>query len=125
MPILVKLVDLPDEAKEHEDLLKHVVSLRVSAKEKTDAAKMETEEADTLFTTFVALTGVESIRAEGVGTLTYSKSAGRKSFDQDKAKDLLIKAGVDSDVVLESFKKATKTGQPSFSVRFFPKKVEE
>jgi hypothetical protein len=119
----MKFLALPDQAKDYTDILQEIVSKRVKANRLKDEAKLIEEEANGLFLGLTQLAGFEAVETDK-GTIRVVHKTGADRLDQAKLKDNLIKAGVDSDIVLSSFKKATTKGAESTYVGFFPPKGE-
>jgi len=117
----MKFVSLPEQAKGYEDILREAVSMRLKANKLKDEAKALEEEANGLFKGIADLAGFDAVETDK-GTIRIVTKAGSDKLDKDKLKDNLIKAGVDSDIVVSSFKKATSTGADSVYVGFFPPK---
>jgi len=117
----MKFIQLPDQARGYEDLLREVISLRVKANKKKDEAKELEEEANGLFQGAAKMAGFDAVETD-VGTIRVVTKDGAEKLDKLKLKDNLIKSGVDSDLVVAAFKNATSKGKPTEYVGFFPPK---
>jgi len=117
----MKFIQLPDQARGYEDLLREVIGLRVKANKKKDEAKALEEEANGLFQGAAELAGFDAVETD-VGTIRVVTKAGSDKLDKAKLKDYLLKKGVDSSLVVEAFKSSTTKGEPSKYVGFFPPK---
>jgi hypothetical protein len=117
----MKFIELPDKAKGYEDIIKESIALRVRANKMKDEAKGLEEQANDLFRGVADIAGFDAVETT-LGTIQIVNKT-TSSLDKNKLKDLLIKAGVESDVVAKSFDKAMKTSETSY-VGFFPPKGE-
>jgi hypothetical protein len=119
--IAMKFIDLPKGAQGYEDALKEVIDLRVRANKLKAQAKGDEEMANSLFQG-LADAGKFTAVGTSLGTIKLV-SKQTNTLDQEKVKDLLIRAGVDSDLVANSFKKAMKKSESTY-VGFFPPRGE-
>lgn len=119
----MKFIQLPEQAKGYEDPLRECVRLRVSANTLKEQAKNLEEQANELFKGIADVAGFNAVETDQ-GTIRVITKAGSEKLDKNKLKDVLVKAGVDSDVVIAAFKKATTKGAESVYVGFFPPKGE-
>ena len=62
----------------------------------------------------------KTLKAEGLGSITWKENTARETLDKVKLKETLLNLGVDIDVINKAFKKATKVTEPSelFSVAY-------
>ena len=117
----VKLNELPKKAIVYEKALEEAIDTRLRAKALEEEAKQLKELADVMFMSISEATGILAVESAS-GTIRVVEKAGAAKLDKGKVKDYLIKKGVDSELVLDAFDKATTTGKPSKSVGFFPPK---
>jgi len=117
----MKFINLPTGAQGYEDALKEVISLRVRANEMKSQAKDKEEEANSLFQG-LADAGKFDVVETNLGTMRLVNKE-TNTLDKEKLKDTLIRAGVDSDLVADSFKKSMKKSNTTY-VRFFPPRGE-
>lgn len=103
-----------------EELARDIFKLRIEAKELEERAEELKEDAKGLYEGLVSATGIEALETD-LGTIRMV-SRSRSTFDKDALKDYLLKRGVDSDIIANGFKKATKKGKDSESFSFFPPK---
>lgn len=119
----MKFINLPKEAEGYEDPIRECVSLRLKANSlKKEAEEIEAQ-ANDLFQGMADLAGFDAVETDA-GTIRVVTKSGSNRLNQEKLKDLLVKSGVESDVVVAAFKKATTKGKDSTYVGFFPPKGE-
>lgn len=115
----LRLSELPRDLEVFEPAFREIIDIRLKATSLKDQAKELEEQANTLFQGIAEAHGVVSVESD-IGTLRMIEKTNSK-LDKDKVKDYLIKKGVDSSIVVDAFKKATKTSKSKY-VGFFPKK---
>lgn len=96
-----------------------MVRLRQEAADLEHAAAGLKLAADDIFKTMANELKLDAVVTDE-GTYRYVSKAGSSKLDQGKLKLYLLEKGVNSDVVADAFKAATKKGKGSEYVAFFP-----
>ena len=102
------------------EVIQDCINKRHAAKALEDEAKEIKEAADNVIQVVIAATGVDSFESDAGTYKLVTRTP--TSFKKDVCKDLLLKAGVDSDIVVRVFEEATETKPPSSSMGFYPPK---
>ena len=113
----IEFNDLPKEASTCTAILRYILGERLQARELEEEAKRIKDEVSGLFKNLAEQFGFTTIESN-IGSMYLQKTGGRSTFSQIKAKDALLKAGIDSDTVADAFKVATSKSEPSVSVAF-------
>ena len=119
----VTLHTIDEKIQDYADVIQDCISKRHIAKAMEDEAAEIKATADSVIQLVIAETGVDSFESDaGVYKLVTRNPT---SFNKDKCKDLLLKAGVNSDIVVTAFADATEKKPPSSSMGFYPPKAKK
>jgi len=119
----VTLSTIDEKIHDYIDVIQDCISKRHIAKAMEDEAAEIKATADSIIQLVIAETGVDSFESDaGVYKLVKRNPT---SFNKDTCKDLLLKAGVDSDTVVKAFEGATEKKPTTSSMGFYPPKAKK
>ena len=119
----VTLHAIDEKIQDYIDVIQDCISKRHIAKALEDEAAEIKATADSIIMLVISETGVESFESSaGIYKLVKRNPT---SFNKDKCKDLLLKAGVDSDTVVMAFEEATEKKPTTSSMGFYPPKAKK
>jgi aspartate/methionine/tyrosine aminotransferase len=107
-----------DKIKDYMEVIQDCIDKRHAAKALEDQAAELKEIADNVIKVVIEATGIDSFESEA-GTYKLVMRT-PTSFKKDLCKDLLLKAGVNSDIVVQAFEGATEVKAPTASMGWYP-----
>ena len=119
----VTLTTKDDKLHDFIDIIQDCIAKRRVAKSMEDEAAEIKATADGIIQLVIAETGIDSFESDaGVYKLVKRNPP---IFKKDICKDYLLKAGVDSDIVVKAFEDATEKKPPTSSMGFYPPKAKK